>query len=89
MRLWVPFAAPLLVGLFAAPLVAQTPETPADEPETRAEALQREREQKQQNVEPYEKNAVERAMILAERRAIPPMAFRGLRDLRRRFCSKK
>ena len=43
-------------------------QTPADEPETRAEALQREREQKQQEVEPYEKNAVERGMILAERR---------------------
>lgn len=55
MRLVVPFAAPLLVGLFAAPLVAQTPETPANEPETRAEALRREREQKQQDVEPYKR----------------------------------
>jgi hypothetical protein len=77
MHLSVPFAA-LLVGLFAAPLVAQTPETPPDEPETRAEALRREREQKQQDVEPYEKNAVERAMILAERRAIPLLNRDGI-----------
>ena len=78
MRLVVPIAVPLLVGLFTAPLVAQTPQTPADEAETRAEVLQREREQKQQEVEPYEKNAVERGMILAERRIVPLLNRDGI-----------
>jgi hypothetical protein len=75
MRLVVPFAVPLLVGLFAAPLAAQTP---PDEPDTRAEALQREREQKQREVEPYEQNPVERGMILAERRIIPLLNRDGI-----------
>ena len=71
----VAVAVPLLVGLFAAPLLAQSP---PDEPETRAEALRREREQKQQEVEPYEKNAVERGMILAERRILPLLNRDGI-----------
>jgi hypothetical protein len=75
MRLVVPIAVPLLVGLLASPLAAQTQ---PDEPDTRAEALQREREQKQREVEPYEQNAIERGMILAERRIIPLLNRDGI-----------
>ncbi len=54
------------VGLLAAlpaPAIAQTVTAP---PETRAEVLQRAREDKRQSATPYEPNALERAMRLAE-----------------------
>ena len=46
-----------------APAIAQTATAP---PETRAEVLQRAREDKRQSATPYEPNALERAMRLAE-----------------------
>ncbi len=50
-------------------LLPRRPKHPLTNPRPARRLSQREREQKQQDVEPYEKNAVERAMILAERRA--------------------
>ena len=64
MRLVVSMAASLLIGPLITPIAAQTPQ---DEPETRAELLQRQREEKQRHLEPYEPNPVERGMILTER----------------------
>src|SRR5262245_15613846 len=75
MRVVISLAIALVVGPLCVPLRAQTP---ADEPETRAEVLQREREKKQVEVEPYEENAVERGMILAERRIIPLLNRDGI-----------
>jgi hypothetical protein len=43
---------------FAAPAIAQV----ADEPQTRAELLRREREEKQRAAEPYQPTGLERAM---------------------------
>ena len=75
MRLVVSLLVALVVGPLGARLRAQTP---ADQPDTRAEALQQEREKKQGEVEPYEKNPVERGMILAERRIIPLLNRDGI-----------
>jgi hypothetical protein len=50
-----------------APAAAQT----TSDPQTRAEELQRQREDKQRNSRPYEENGLERAMDLAEGRIIP------------------
>lgn len=75
MRLVVSLAIYLLAGPLSDALLAQTP---VNEPQTRAEALQQEREKKQTEVEPYEENAVERGMILAERRIIPLLNRDGI-----------
>jgi hypothetical protein len=57
------------VGLAAAaPTVAQTP---VDSPDTRGALLRRAREHKQQSTTPYDQNAVERGMHLAEERIVP------------------
>jgi hypothetical protein len=59
------------VGLLAAapaPTIAQTATAP---PETRAEVLQRAREDKRQSATPYEPNALERGMRIAEERLTP------------------
>jgi hypothetical protein len=75
MRLVVLTVIPLLVGLLASPVAAQTP---SGEPETRAELLAEERKKKESEAEPYEPNAVERGMILAERRIIPLLNRDGI-----------
>jgi outer membrane protein assembly factor BamA len=64
-----------LLGFVAAPLRAQTP---ANEPATRAELLRDQREAKQEEVEPYEQNAVERMMHLAEERIVPLLNRDGI-----------
>ena len=58
----------------AAPALAQT----SGEPQTRAEELQRQREEKARNVKPYEENGLERAMDLAEGRIFPLLMRDGL-----------
>jgi hypothetical protein len=58
----------------AAPVAAQT----TTEPQTRAEELQRQREEKERNVKPYEENGLERAMDLAEGRIFPLLMRDGL-----------
>lgn len=75
MRLASPTAFLLLAGLLSQPLAARAQQ---DEPETRAEVLARAREQKQREAEPYEQNAVERGMILAERRIMPLLNRDGI-----------
>ena len=62
------------VLLAAAPAAAQT----ATEPETRAEALRRERDAKQQKTRPYEPSGLERAMKLAEGRIVPLLQRDGI-----------
>src|SRR6187200_859529 len=52
---------------FAVPTFAQPP----DEPQTRAELLRREREEKQRAAEPYKPTGLERAMDLGEHRIVP------------------
>jgi outer membrane protein assembly factor BamA len=75
MRFAVRTAIWLLIGLGAAPAAGQTNQP---EPATRAELLQREREAKQRVVEPYEQNAIERAMHLGEERIVPLLNRDGL-----------
>src|SRR5262245_38316865 len=58
----------------ATPAFAQVPE----EPQTRAEALQREREEKQRAVKPYEPSGLERAMHLGEGRIVPLLQRDGV-----------
>src|SRR5687768_1984062 len=58
----------------AVPALAQT----QDEPRTRTEALQREREEKQQATKPYEANGLERAMRLGEGRIVPLLQRDGV-----------
>jgi hypothetical protein len=48
------------------------------EPTTRAEELQRQREEKQRNSKPYEENGLERAMDLAELRIVPLLQRDGI-----------
>ena len=57
------------VGLLAAVPAATFAQTAASPPETRAEVLQRLREEKAQAAAPYQLNALERGMRLAEGRA--------------------
>jgi hypothetical protein len=52
---------------FSASSAAQT----STEPQTRAEQLQREREEKQRNAKPYEENGLERTMDAVEGRILP------------------
>lgn len=59
-------ACSVSLWLVAAAAVAQ----PTEEPQTRAEADRQRREAKQSEVEPYDKNRVERALDFAEDRAI-------------------
>ena len=58
----------------AVPALAQT----QNEPQTRTEALQREREEKQQATKPYEPNGLERAMRLGEGRIVPLLQRDGV-----------
>ena len=58
----------------ALPAVAQTP----DPPQTRAEALRREREAKVSALRPHEPNGLERAMDLAENRVVPLLQRDGM-----------
>jgi len=73
----------LLILVLAPALVnAQTPATtgqatPAPPPETREEALRREREAKKERLEPYHPNGVEWTMNLLEKRVQPLMARDG------------
>jgi hypothetical protein len=60
---------------FAVPAIAQAP---PDEPQTRAEALQREREEKQRATEPYKPTGLERAMDLGENRIVPLLQRDGV-----------
>ena len=55
------------LAALAPPAAGQTPA----EPQTRAEQLQREREDKQRNAKAYEENGLERAMDLVEGRIVP------------------
>jgi hypothetical protein len=59
---------------FAAPAIAQA----ADEPQTRAELLRREREEKQRAAEPYQPTGLERAMDLGENRIVPLLQRDGV-----------
>jgi hypothetical protein len=59
---------------FAAPAIAQV----ADEPQTRAELLRREREEKQRAAEPYQPTGLERAMDLGENRIVPLLQRDGV-----------
>jgi surface antigen Omp85-like protein len=61
-------------AMLAAPAAAQT----TAEPQTRAEELRRQREEKERNVKPYEENGLERAMDLAEGRIYPLLIRDGL-----------
>ena len=56
----------MCVGIAAAAPVPAFAQTAAAPPETRAELLQRAREDKRQSATPYEQNALERGMRLAE-----------------------
>jgi hypothetical protein len=58
----------------ATPALAQT----TTEPQTRAEELKRQREEKERRVEQYEPNGLERAMDLAELRIYPLLVRDGL-----------
>ena len=60
---------------FAVPAFAQVG---ADEPQTRAEVLRREREEKQRAAEPYQSNGLERAMYLGEQRIVPLLQRDGV-----------
>lgn len=67
--------------LASQPAVAQTPPAAPQagaEPQTRAEALRREREEKQQQVRPYEPTGLERAMDLGENRIVPLLQRDGV-----------
>jgi Ni/Co efflux regulator RcnB len=64
----------IAVATVAAPALAQT----AAEPQTRGEELQRQREEKERNLKPYEENGLERAMDLAEGRIFPLLMRDGL-----------
>ena len=66
----------VLCALFAVapPASAQT----TTEPQTRAEELRRQREEKQGKVTPYEPNGLERAMDLAELRIMPLLQRDGI-----------
>ena len=73
----------LLTGTLVAAAAAGAPQTPAGsqarpEPQTRAELLQREREDKQTRVEPYEQNKLEWAMHLGEERIVPLLQRDGI-----------
>jgi hypothetical protein len=70
----------VLVMLLAAPALASAQESqPAQTPpETREEALRREREAKQKQLAPYHPNAVESAMNLAEKKVQPLLIRDGL-----------
>jgi len=59
---------------FAVPTFAQPP----DEPQTRAELLRREREEKQRAAEPYKPTGLERAMDLGEHRIVPLLQRDGI-----------
>ena len=61
----------------AAPSFAQTAAAPP-EPQTRAEQLQQQRESKQTELKPYERNALERTMELAEEKVFPFLMRDGL-----------
>jgi len=60
---------------FAVPAFGQTP---PDEPQTRAELLQRKREEKQRAAEPYRPTGLERAMQLGENRIVPLLQRDGV-----------
>ena len=60
---------------FAVPAIAQAP---PDEPQTRAELLQREREEKRRAAEPYRPTGLERAMHLGEARIVPLLQRDGV-----------
>jgi hypothetical protein len=64
-----------LVFALQAAATAQAPSAPAG---TRAETLQRAREEKQESVTPYEPNAAERAMSIVENRALPLLVRDGV-----------
>ncbi len=66
----------LLSSLVLVPLPARA--QTATDPQTRAEELQRERENKQKNSKPYEENGLERAMDLAEGRIVPLLQRDGI-----------
>jgi hypothetical protein len=73
------FASRFLIGLVvcasATPAFAQLE---PDDPTTRGEALRREREAKQLVLAPYEQNAAERLMHLAEERVVPLLNRDGI-----------
>ncbi len=60
---------------FACPAIAQVA---PDEPQTRAEVRQREREEKQQTAVPYQPTGLERAMRLGEARIMPLLQRDGV-----------
>jgi hypothetical protein len=65
------FVGSILFFLFGPLLSIAIAQTDPGEPTSRAETLRRERETKQKVAEPYEQNAAERAMHLAEKRIVP------------------
>jgi hypothetical protein len=67
---------PILLIAFVAPAPALAQTTA--EPQTRAEELKRQREEKERSVEQYEPNGLERAMDLAELRIYPLLVRDGL-----------
>src|SRR5262245_228817 len=68
-----------LLGLFLALVTAVTPAlAQTTEPRTRAEELQRQREEKQRAATPYEPNGLERAMDLAELKVFPLLTRDGV-----------
>ena len=72
-------------AMLAAPAFAQT----TTEPQTRAEELRRQREEKERNLKPYEENGLERAMDLAEGRIYPLLIRRFTRERAVRFLSSR
>jgi hypothetical protein len=69
-----------ILGILCAFLTAVPPaaaQTPPD-PQTRAEELQRQREEKQRGARPYEETGLERAMDLAENRIVPLLQRDGI-----------